>query len=221
MTLAERVAEVRERIAVAGGSDGVRLIGVTKGFGVDTVRAAIDAGITDLGESYGQEFVSKAEIIAGDETDGPPTWHFIGRLQRNKVRKLAPHVSWWHSVDREALAVEIAARAPGATLLIQVDATGEPAKGGCPPPEVEMLVRRCAELGLDVRGLMAMGHLDDPERTASAFELTSDLADRLDLPERSMGMTGDLELAVAAGSTMVRVGTALFGPRPQRPEVKH
>jgi pyridoxal phosphate enzyme (YggS family) len=221
MSLAERLHEVRNRMATAGGGDGVRLIGVTKGFGAETVREALEAGIVDLGESYAQEFSAKVDALAEMAPPTEPTWHFIGRLQRNKVRVVAPHVSLWHSVDRESLAVEIAKRAPGASVLVQVDATAEPAKGGCPPAEVAGLVQRCGALGLEVRGLMAMGRLGDVDRTAEAFAATSDLADSLDLPERSMGMTGDLELAIAAGSTMVRVGTALFGPRPEPEEVKH
>ena len=221
MSIEQRAQAVRHRIEAAGGDDRVRLIGVTKGFGPEVLRAAIEAGIVDLGESYAQEFVAKAAAMADEGGPRDPTWHFIGRLQRNKVRSIAPWVSLWHSVDRERLAVEIAKHAATAAVLVQVDATAEPAKGGCPPAEVEQLVKRCTELGLVVRGLMAMGHVDDADRTAEAFAATNELADRLGLVERSMGMSGDLEQAVAAGSTMVRVGTALFGPRPRRAEVKH
>ncbi len=220
MSLVENLDAVRRRIAAAGGGDDVRLIGVTKGFGAATVHEALEAGITDLGESYAQEFSAKVDALAELAPMVQPTWHFIGRLQRNKVRMVAPHVSLWHSVDRASLAAEIAKRAPGAAVLVQVDATAEPAKGGCPPAEVAALVQRCGALGLEVRGLMAMGRLGDADRTAEAFASTADLADSLDLPERSMGMSGDLELAIAAGSTMVRVGAALFGPRPEPEEVK-
>ncbi|HUW03095.1 MAG TPA: YggS family pyridoxal phosphate-dependent enzyme [Acidimicrobiales bacterium] len=221
MSIEQRAQAVRRRIEAAGGDDRVQLIGVTKGFGPEVVRSALDAGIVDFGESYAQEFVAKAVAVSEDGGQSGPTWHFIGRLQRNKVRSIAPWVSLWHSVDRERLAIEIAKHAGSAAVLVQVDATAEPAKGGCPPAEVAPLVKRCSELGLVVRGLMAMGHADDPDRTSEAFASTNELADRLGLVERSMGMSGDLEAAVAAGSTMVRVGTALFGPRPPRAEVKH
>ena len=161
----------------------------------------------DLGESYAQETVVKA-------ADGPPgaRWHFVGRLQRNKVRQVAPYVSLWHSVDRAALGAEIAKRAPGAAVLAQVNTSGEDTKGGCPPEEAGALVDELRRSGLEVRGLMTIAQRG-PEGAAACFGLLRDLADDLGLPERSMGMSEDLEEAVAAGATMVRIGTALFGPR--------
>jgi PLP dependent protein len=208
--VAERVAAVRARIAGAGG-EGVTLVAVSKGFGPEAVAAAVAAGVEDVGESYAQELVAKAAVVA------PPRWHFVGRLQANKVRALAGTVDLWQSVDRPRLVDELARRAPGATVLVQVDVTGEPSKGGCPPADVPALVERAADAGLEPRGLMAVGPLGPPEEARPGYRALVGLADRLGLAERSIGMSGDLEVAVQEGATMVRVGTALFGPRPPRP----
>jgi pyridoxal phosphate enzyme (YggS family) len=208
--VAERVAAVRARIAGAGG-EGVTLVAVTKGFGPEVVAAAVAAGVEDVGESYAQELVAKAAVVA------PPRWHFVGRLQANKVRALAGTVDLWQSVDRPRLVDELARRAPAAKVLVQVDVTGEPSKGGCPPADVPALVERAADAGLEPTGLMAVGPLGPPEEARPGFRALVGLADRLGLPERAIGMSGDLEVAVQEGATMVRVGTALFGPRPTRP----
>ena len=140
-------------------------------------------------------------------------WHFLGAVQRNKVQALAPIVGLWQSVAREAEGARIARFAPGASVLVQVDTTGLPGRNGCPPPEVGDLVRRLADLGLDVRGLMTVA-APGPAAAREAFTAVGRLADQLGLEERSMGMSDDLEAAVAAGTTMVRVGRALFGERP-------
>ena len=208
------MAAVRARIADAGG-EGVTLVAVTKGFGPEVVAAAVAAGVEDVGESYAQELVAKAAAVT------PPRWHFVGRLQANKVRALAGTVELWQSVDRPRLVDELARRVPGAKVLVQVDVTGEPSKGGCPPGDVPALVERAAGAGLDPRGLMAVGPLGPPEEARPGFRALVGLADRLGLAERSIGMSGDLEVAVQEGATMVRVGTALFGPRPPRPGAPH
>ena len=213
MTRAEQVAEaverVRNRIAEAGADPAaVRLVAVTKGFGTDAVAAAVAAGVADVGESYADELAAKASA-SGPE----PRWHFLGRLQSNKVRKVAAVVELWQSVDRPILVRRIGERAPGAQVLVQVNASGEAAKGGCRPDEAAALVAAADEAGLRVRGLMAIGPAGHPEEARPGFRLVRELADRLGLPERSMGMSGDLEVAVQEGSTMVRVGRALFGPR--------
>jgi len=181
---------------------------VTKGFGIDAVEAALGAGLVDLGENYAQELLEKAP--------GHPRvrFHFIGRLQRNKVRPLAPLVALWQSVDRLELAREIARRAPGAAVLVQINLSGEPQKGGCAPGEVAALVAAARDLGLDVQGLMGVGPAGPREAARPGFRELVALADRLDLPVRSIGMSADLEVAVQEGATMVRVGTDLFGPRP-------
>ncbi len=205
--LAARVATVRARIEAAGGDPAaVTLVGVTKGFDATAPAAAVAAGLTDLGESYAQEAVGKAAAAP----DGV-RWHWVGRLQRNKVRQVAPFVHLWHSVDRARLGAEIARRAPGAAVLAQVNTSGEDAQGGCPPADTAALVADLRAEGLEVRGLMTIAARGDG--AAACFRTLRGLADDLGLAERSMGMSADLEAAVAEGATMVRVGTALFGAR--------
>jgi pyridoxal phosphate enzyme (YggS family) len=211
MDVTARVADVRRRIASAGDPDRVRLLAVTKGFGADAVDAAVRAGVTDIGESYAQELVAKAPAVTGAGV----RWHFIGRLQTNKVRSLAGLVDVWQTVDRATLGDEVAQRAPGATVLLQVNVSDEPQKGGCGPHEAPALVKRLCKSGLDVVGLMTIGAAGSPEEARPGFRLLRRLADDLGLPERSMGMSGDLEVAVEEGATMVRVGRALFGERPR------
>jgi pyridoxal phosphate enzyme (YggS family) len=209
--VAARAADVRARIGAAGGGPDVGLLAVTKGFGPDAVVAARSAGLVAVGENYAQELVDKAGALGG----GPqPEWHFIGRLQRNKVRRLAPLVALWQSVDRPELAAEIARRCPGAAVLVQLNLSGEAQKGGCPPEAVPALVEQAVELGLDVRGLMGVARAGPVEASRPGFRRLVALADDLDLPVRSIGMSADLEVAVEEGSTMVRVGRDLFGPRP-------
>jgi uncharacterized pyridoxal phosphate-containing UPF0001 family protein len=215
--VARRLVAIQERIDAAGGR-AVRVVAVTKGFGVDAVSAAMACGLHDIGESYAQEALAK---LAPTSPDAPPpaerpTVHFIGGLQRNKVRKLAPVVDVWQSVDRLELAEEIARRAPGAQVMLQVDLSGEVTKGGCPPDAVEPLLAGAVDRGLVVVGLMGIAPRGEPELARPGFRLLRGLVDRFSLRECSMGMTADLEVAVEEGTTMVRVGTALFGPRPPR-----
>ena len=215
--IAARVSEVRARIrAAAPDPDRVTLVAVTKGFGAEVVRSALDAGLADCVESYVQELVAKAGELVSQ-----PRWHAIGRLQRNKVRKAAPLVTLWHSVDRASLGAEIARWAPGTAVLVQVNTAGEAAKGGCDPAEAPALVQDLLALGLDVRGIMAMAPAGPPEGARPVFSAARDLRDRLGLPELSMGMTDDYEVALREGSTIVRVGRGLFGPRPVAGGVRH
>lgn len=202
--VAERIGELRDRL----GPD-ITLVAVTKGFGIDADRAAVAAGVVDLGENYAQELVAKAGELAAE----PVHWHFIGRLQRNKVRRLEPLVWLWQSVDREVLVDELIRRAPSAAVLIQVNTTGEEAKGGCRPEDTERLVERARAGGLEVRGLMTVGPTDDPRAARPAFQLCRRLRDELGLAELSMGMSADLDIALDEGATMVRIGSAIFGPR--------
>ena len=212
-SIAARAAALRARIAEVTDRE-VTLVAVTKGHPPEVAAAALEAGCADLGESYAQEMLPKVELL-GDRTGpaGSPRWHFIGRLQSNKVRQLAGAVALWHTVDRGSLADEIARRAPGAAVLVQLDLAGLPGRGGCDPAEAPALVRRCVEAGLEVRGLMGVGAPGPPEVARPGFRLLAQLADELGLAERSMGMSGDLEVAVEEGSTIVRVGTALVGAR--------
>jgi hypothetical protein len=205
------LADARDRIRRAGGSDDLAVLAVTKGFGVDHVRAALACDLTEVGENYAQELMAKRAALSEEPQ---PRWHFIGRLQRNKVRVLAPVVALWQSVDRPPLVREIARRAPGASILIQVDVAGEEQKGGCPPDEVAGLVRVARDEGLDVRGIMCVGPSGPPERARLPFRRAVALADELGLAERSLGMSADLEVAVEEGSTLLRLGRTLFGDRP-------
>jgi PLP dependent protein len=167
-----------------------------------------------IGENYAQELLGKRSAAVA----GGAAIHFIGRLQSNKVRLVADAVAVWETVDRPSLVEEVARRAPGATVLIQVNATAEPAKGGCPPDEVGALLERARSAGLAVDGLMTIGPTEGgPEAARPAFRLVRQLVDELGLVTCSMGMTDDLEIAVEEGTTRVRLGTALFGPRPQGP----
>ncbi len=210
--VAERVEEVRARIARAGDPDRVRLVAVTKGFGPDAVAAALAAGVHDLGESYAPELAAKA---LATQSAGPEVrWHFVGRLQSNKVRRLAGVVHLWHSVDRRSVVDALARHAAGATVLVQVNVTGAPGQGGCEPTAVPELVAEIGARGLEVTGLMCVGAPGGPTAARPGFRRLHALADDLGIAECSMGMSGDLEAAVEEGATMVRVGTALFGARP-------
>jgi len=207
--VAQRLAVVRERIELAGGTD-VTVLPVTKTFGIEACFAAFEAGCRNVGENYAQEVVSKVGAV-----DRPFGVHFIGQLQTNKVRQLAPIISVYESVDRPSLVSELAKRAPGASVLIQVAALAEPGKGGCALADVSALVTVAQEAGLDVRGLMTVGPTTGgPENAREGFRVVRQLMDRLGLRVCSMGMTDDLEVAVQEGSTQVRVGSALFGERP-------
>jgi pyridoxal phosphate enzyme (YggS family) len=205
----EHVETVRDRLAAAGRP--IELVAVTKGFGPDAIDAAVAAGCTRIGENYAQELLAKVPTRPG--TDAVSV-HFIGRLQSNKIKLLVPVVDVWETIDRSSLVAELARRAPGATVLVQVNATGEADKGGCTPAETPGLVERARAAGLVVDGLMTVGPTDgDPGTTAAAFAAVRTLADDIGLPTCSMGMTHDLDLAIAAGTTRVRIGTALFGSR--------
>ena len=214
-TVVERLAKVRARIERAGGDPtGIRVLAVTKGFGPDAVSAALAAGLTDVGENYADELLAKAAIPEArrEGVDGP-RWHYLGVVQRRRVAALAPVVDCWQGVARAVEGEAIGRRRPGASVLVQVDTTGLPGRNGARPAEVPDLVGSLAGDGLRVVGLMTVAP-PDPEAARACFRTVRALADRLGLPVRSMGMTGDLELAVAEGSTMVRVGRALFGDRP-------
>ncbi|MEO1171545.1 MAG: YggS family pyridoxal phosphate-dependent enzyme [Myxococcota bacterium] len=224
MSIASALAQLRQRVAAASadagrGTDEVVLMGVSKRQPDDRIREAYDAGLRDFGENTVQELSRKAELFAAEGRE--PRWHFIGHLQRNKINKLLEHpVHRIHSVDSEKLAGALDKRAPAAGLdvLIEVNVGEETQKGGVLPaalPELIGFVNGCERLRL--RGLMAIPPaVDQPRRF---FEALRDLQGRhgallQDATELSMGMSGDFEDAIACGSTIVRVGTALFGPRP-------
>ena len=213
--LAAGLAEVRERITTAArrsgrGPETVRLVAATKTVGAERVREAVELGVVDIGENRAQELLAKAPALAGL----PVHWHFVGRLQRNKVRGVAPLVTYWQSVDREPLGATIARHAPEARVLVEVNLGGEAQKGGCAPGDAGALTDALRALGLRVEGLMAIAPQEgDPRRWFAALR---DLGERLGLAELSMGMTDDFDVAIEEGATMVRVGRALFGERPAR-----
>lgn len=214
--LAERVSQIRARIANGGGQS-VKLIAVTKSFDVSAMVGAFSAGCDGVGENYAQEVIVKMGELS--EHQRLPL-HFIGRLQSNKIKALASLVDVWESVDRVSLINEIAKRSDVATrvtpvqIMLQVNSTNEPDKGGCEPSEVANLLATAVSSGLDVIGLMTVGPTNnDPKQTQSAFALVRKIADDLGLKQKSMGMTGDFEIAVEQGSTAVRIGSALFGTR--------
>lgn len=216
--VAARLEVLLDRIDRASGGRRVEVVAVTKGFGPEAVRVALELGLVAVGENYAQELEAKAaELVEGPVAGVTPEWHFLGRLQRNKVKRLASIVHVWESVDRPELATEIAARAPGAAVLVQANLSGEAHKGGAPLADVPELVEHARAQGLEVRGLMGVGPAGPPEAARPGFRRLVEVADALDLTERSIGMSADLDVAVAEGATSVRVGTALFGPRPPRP----
>ena len=213
--LPARIDAVRARIAAAARRAGrdpasVTLVAATKTVPAERVRTALAAGVTELGENRAQELLAKAPDLAGGPAE--PRWHFLGTLQRNKVRPLAPWVACWQSVDRPELGPVLARHAAGATVLIEVNLAGEVQKGGCAPDAAAGLRDDLAGRGLVVAGLMTVPPADDDARRW--FSALRELGSRLGLAELSMGMTGDFEVAVEEGATMVRVGRALFGERP-------
>lgn len=214
-SMRQRVERIRTRIAATSDRD-VELICVTKGHPASVVRSALELGLDQLGESYAQELRAKADELGPVVSDAGASWHFVGRLQRNKVRQIADLVTLWHTIDRRSLAEEVARRAPGARVLVQVDLAGLPGRGGCAPDQVRELTMAVRDLGLDLEGLMGVGAPGGPEQARPGFALLRQLADELELPTRCMGMSDDLEVAIEEGSTMLRIGRALVGERPAR-----
>lgn len=211
--LTARLAEVEERIAAAAARAGrragdVQIVAVTKGFPASTVAGAMAGGLRRIGENRAQELLAKARDL-GDRR--PDEWHFLGRVQRNKVGKLAPLVTVWHSVDRPELGEAVARHAPGARVFVQVNVAGEAQKGGCPPGEAVPLVERLAALGLAVEGLMTVPPLGEDPRPH--FAALRELAAGSGVSGLSMGMSADYEVAVEEGATVVRLGSALFSRR--------
>ncbi len=214
--IAANVTVVQGRIVDAARRAGrdpaaITLVAAAKTMSSEQVRAVIDAGVLDIGENRAQELLAKAPALA----DNPVAlrWHFIGSLQRNKVKSLSPWVTLWQSVDREPLGAEIARHAPGAHVLVEVNLDGEPTKAGCAPGDAARLVDALAGHGLVVDGLMAVPPAVSEPRPW--FAILADLAARVGVRELSMGMTQDFEVAIEEGATIVRVGRALFGERPQ------
>ena len=230
-TIAARLASIRARIATAARRAGrdpgdVTLVGVAKRMPAESVAEAARAGLTCVGENYVQEARDKRAALAGRSEAQGLRWHFIGNLQRNKARDAVALFDVVETVDRAEIARELDRRAAAAErtleVLLQVNVSGEPQKSGAAPDEVAALLAACAPLGhLRVAGLMTVPEVsDDPEATRPAFARLRALRDALrerpggaGLRELSMGMSADFEVAIEEGATLVRVGTALFGPR--------
>ena len=230
--IADGLARVRERIAAAEQAAGrapgsVRLLAVSKKMSPDDVRAALAAGQRAFGENYAQELRDKRAALAGAPTLAqPPEWHYIGPLQSNKVKYVAGQVALAHTVDSAELLEAIEARGMPQACLVQVNVAGEAQKRGVAPGDLPALLDRFAAMShVTCAGLMVIPPFTaDLEETRPHFAALRALRDReaararphVELRELSMGMSGDLEVAIAEGATLVRVGSAIFGARPPR-----
>lgn len=224
--VAEQLERVREDIARIQAREGVsgpiRIVAVTKGHPAEVVRAAVEAGLPDVGENRVQEALQKQD----DARDLPAKWHLVGHLQTNKAKYVPGRFEMVQSVDSRRVAEALAqavcrtGEAP-VRVLLQVNLSGEPQKSGCEPHEAPELARHVAQLPqLRLEGLMTMAPLTDDEVVQRrVFRALRELRDRLErdqlrLPELSMGMSGDFRAAIAEGATILRLGTILFGERP-------
>ncbi|MHC8379675.1 YggS family pyridoxal phosphate-dependent enzyme [Pseudomonas sp. MDT1-16] len=221
-TIADNILQVSSRIHAAAvaakrDEDSVQLLAVSKTKPAEAVREAHAAGIRDFGENYLQEALSKQLELA----DLPLIWHFIGPIQSNKTRAIAEHFAWVHSVDRLKIAQRLSEQRPAdlppLNICIQVNVSGEASKSGCTPADLPALANAISELPrIKLRGLMAIPEpTEDRAAQDAAFAAVQRLQASLNLPldTLSMGMSHDLESAIAMGATWVRIGTALFGAR--------
>ncbi len=217
----DEISRIQEREGLQGE---VKIVAVTKGHSADAARAAVQAGLTELGENRVQEGVGKIEELV----ELSATWHLIGHLQTNKAKHVPGRFAWVHSVDSvriaEALQSAMEQRAAGQRLpvLVQVNVSGEPQKSGCAPEVAGEVAQRMAEApALQLVGLMTMAPFVDDERVQrGVFAELRRVRETLEalglgLPELSMGMSGDYRAAVAEGATILRLGTVLFGERPK------
>jgi pyridoxal phosphate enzyme (YggS family) len=212
VNIAANLASVRERIVRTGRNpDDIAIVAVTKGFGPEVCREAIGAGLTILGENRVQEALTKMDAVQGAR------WHLVGHLQTNKVRLAAGRFELIQSVDSQHLAEAIARVDAKQRVLVEVNVAREPQKSGADPERAPEVISQVSRL-LDVQGLMAMGPAQgDPTPAFNELRIMRDAAQQRlgkSLPILSMGMSGDFEAAVKAGSTMVRLGQVMFGPRP-------
>ena len=221
-TIAENIAKVGERIRAAAQASGrdldhIGLLAVSKTKPAAAVREAYAAGIRDFGENYLQEALEKQAELS----ELPLIWHFIGPIQSNKTKPIAEHFAWVHSVDRLKIAQRLSEQRPTdlplLNICLQVNVSAEDSKSGCAPAELAALAQAVSQLpNLRLRGLMAIPEpTDDVTAQRAAFARLRELRDGLPLPldTLSMGMSHDLDAAIAEGATWVRIGTALFGAR--------
>ena len=203
----ERLEEINEIIA-AKAQNRVDLIAVTKGFTYEEVNVASELGIENFGENYAQELLAKNPLV-----DAEISWHYIGQLQSNKIRKVSHLVDVWHSVTSLKLAREIHNRNDQAKILLQVSVLGPSNSKGFEAEELPDLIFQLRDENIDVSGLMTMGVPGDMVATRFVFERLRKLADTFELSECSMGMSDDFEIALESGSSMIRIGSAIFGNR--------
>ena len=221
-TIAENISTLAERIRSAAQTvqrdpASVGLLAVSKTKPASDLREAYEAGLRDFGENYLQEALGKQAELS----DLPLIWHFIGPIQSNKTRAIAEHFAWVHSVDRLKIAQRLSEQRPPElpplNICIQVNVSGEASKSGCSPEDLPALAQAISALpNLKLRGLMAIPEpTDDRDEQNASFAAVSTLQAQLGLPldTLSMGMSHDLEAAIAQGATWVRIGTALFGAR--------
>lgn len=231
-TITANIAALRQRIVQSASDAGrdpaeITLLAVSKTRSAEEVAVALDAGLTQIGENYLQEAVDKQAALQGRNA----CWHFIGPIQSNKTREIASHFDWVHSVDRKKIARRLSEQRPEGKpplkICLQVNISREDSKSGVLPEDALTLAKQITALpALQLRGLMAIpAASDDPAEQRAAFAALRALRDTLQqaLPDQtldtlSMGMSGDMNAAIAEGSTLIRIGTALFGPRPAKAE---
>ena len=231
---AENLARIHARIHAAARESGrsvdqITLVGASKGQSAAALKLALDAGLRDFGENYLKDALPKISALAAQPT---PTWHFIGALQANKTRAVAENFSWVHTIDRlrhaERLSEQRPFHAPALNVCVQVNIGGEGSKGGVAPTALRQLLRDIAPLPrLKLRGLMCLPPPEEDrarqrywlQQLRELFESVN--ADGAGLDSLSMGMSSDLEAAVQEGATLLRIGTALFGPRVAPPSPSH
>lgn len=231
-TITANIAALRQRIVQSASDAGrdpaeITLLAVSKTRSAEEVAVALDAGLTQIGENYLQEAVDKQAALQGRNA----CWHFIGPIQSNKTREIASHFDWVHSVDREKIARRLSEQRPEGKpplkICLQVNISREDSKSGVLPEDALTLAKQITALpALQLRGLMAIpAASDDLAEQRAAFAALRALRDTLQqaLPDQtldtlSMGMSGDMDAAIAEGSTLIRIGTALFGPRPAKAE---
>jgi len=230
--VAERVQSVRERIAqacerVGRSPDEITVVAISKTFPLQAVESGQAAGIDHFGENRARQLRDKARERPGVFEGGEIKWHMVGHLQRNKAKFVARHADWFDALDSPRLAKELNKRAAkndrGIPCLVQVNITGDEQKYGLDPDETHGYLDHCAQYDhLDIKGLMALASfVDDPEDVRGEFQRMRELFETYDatrnpqveMQELSIGMSNDFEVAIEEGSTMVRLGTSIFGPR--------
>lgn len=230
MDMRSNITKIRERVKKACERSGrsvndVTLVAVSKKFGIDNIKQAFDLGIRDFGENYAQEFRDKSRII-GEEYNREIKWHFIGTLQRNKVKYVVGNAHLFHSLHSLKIAEEFNKRAGklgvNTDALIEVNISGEGNKSGVKPVKLKKLLDSVNDLkNVNIIGLMGMApYLDKQEKSRPYFKMLRELRDEMQqfnsgLKELSMGMSGDFEVAVEEGATIIRIGSSIFGERPE------